>query len=191
MGPLIILSGPSGSGKSTLLARVLKTAGLPLRQSISATTRPRRPHERPGVDYYFLSPEEFDAKLRAGDFLESAVVHGFRYGTPRAPVDELRRKGLGVVLVIDVQGADQVRRTCPDNISIFVRTSSPEILERRLRQRRTENEAALQQRLHNARAELGHAAAYQYQVVNDDLDKAVQDLTDILRTQFHEGDHAR
>jgi len=191
MGPLIILSGPSGSGKSTVVARLLEIADLPLRQSISATTRPPRPHERHGVDYYFLTPEEFEAKYQANEFLETATVHGFRYGTPRGPVQELRRRGFGVVLVIDVQGAEQVRRQCPDHLSIFVQTSSMEVLERRLRERGTENAAKMQERLANARIELGQAECYHFQVVNDDLDTAVRDVVAILRDRFYGGEHAR
>lgn len=191
MGPLIILSGPSGSGKSTVMARVLERSGLPLRQSISATTRPPRAAERPGIDYVFLSPAEFEQKLTAGEFLEHAQVHGHWYGTPRAPVESLRRQGFGVVLVIDVQGAVRVRQVCPDSVSIFLQTSSPEIFERRLRERHTENEAGLQRRLAGARRELEQAGAYQFQVLNDDLETAVRDVTDIIRKQFPEGDHAR
>ena len=191
MGPLIILSGPAGSGKTTLITRVLETAGLPLRQSISATTRPPRPNERNGVDYYFLTLQEFEAKIKAGEFLEWVQQYGHYYGTPRAPVDKLRRQGLGVVLVIDVYGAEQVRRLCPESVTIFVSPSSPEILEQRLRQRATESEGELQKRLTRARAELLRAGEYQFHVTNDDLDMTVRDLTDILRTQFHRGSHAR
>jgi guanylate kinase len=191
MGPLIILSGPAGSGKTTLVARVLETAGLPLRQSISATTRPPRPGERDGEHYYFLTPEEFEARIQAGELLEWVKQYGHYYGTPRGPVEELRRQGLGVVLVIDVQGADQVRRLCRGCVSIFVSPSSPEVLERRLRQRATEGEAELQKRLARARAELLRAGDYQFHVTNDDLDEAVRKLTDVLRAQFLGSNHAR
>lgn len=183
-GPLIILSGPSGSGKSTVMARIRETSDLPIRQSISATTRPPRPYERHGVDYYFLTPDAFAAMLRDGELLEWAQVHGHYYGTPRAPIDALRGQGFGVVLVIDVQGAAQVRRLCPDHVSIFLRTSSLDILERRLRERHTEDEASLRQRLDNARVELQQASEYQHQVINDELDTAVRQVVEIIRNQF-------
>src|SRR5207244_3007074 len=125
-GPLIIVSGPSGSGKSTVIDRVLRQAvadGLPLRLSVSATTRSPRPGEVDGFHYHFWTPERFDSALAAGEFLESAHVHGGRYGTLRNEVDCYRDRGTGVILEIDVQGAAEIRNKCPDGVSIFVRAS--------------------------------------------------------------------
>src|SRR6188474_709298 len=131
-GPLIILSGPSGSGKSTVIKRLLADPPGPLRLSVSATTRKPRPDERDGVDYYFWTREEFERKLAAGAFLEHAVVHGVDYyGTLRDEVDPHLAAGSGVILDIDVQGAEQIRRRCPNHSSIFLFTPLVE-LERRL-----------------------------------------------------------
>lgn len=189
-GPLIILSGPSGSGKTTVTDRLLQDRGLPVRRSISATTRPPRDGERDGVDYYFVPELEFRRKMQAGEFLEWAEVFGKFYGTPREPVERLRDQGLGALLVIDVQGAEKVRQACPDHVSIFLRTSSFEVLEKRLRQRHTEDEASIQQRLATARLELGRANEYTFQVVNDDLEDAVRNLRAVIEPFLRERIHA-
>src|SRR2546421_6481564 len=117
LAPLFILSGPSGSGKSTVLKRLLAGAGVPLRLSVSATTRAPRPGETEGVDYYFWTRDQFEAEVKAGAFLEWAKVHGNCYGTLRGEVDPWRRQGVGVILDIDVQGAAQVRRLCPEAVT--------------------------------------------------------------------------
>jgi guanylate kinase len=183
-GPLIILSGPSGSGKSTVIARLLELRDLPLHLSVSATTRQPRDGEVNGRDYFFISQDEFEERLRQDAFLEHAFVHGKYYGTLRAQVEPYREQGFGVILDIDVQGAAQVRRVCPDLVSIFLQPPSLEVLEQRLRRRRTETEAALQLRLGNARRELEQAGEYQFQVVNDDLERAVQEVHAKLKTYF-------
>lgn len=165
---------------------------LRLRQSISATTRPRREGERDGEHYFFLSDDEFRSMIERGEFLEWAEVHGQKYGTIRRLVDEWRREGWGVVLVIDVQGAEMVRRVYPDAVSIFVKTSSADVLEQRLRQRQSESEEAIQRRLANARTELARASEFTYQVVNDDLDRAVGEIRSIvLAHQGEDPKHAR
>src|SRR5262249_45314878 len=120
VGPLIILSGPSGSGKTTIVGRLRAMPELRLRPSISATARRKRDGEIDGQQYYFLSPEEFERRRKAGDFLEFAEVHGHKYGTPKQAVEALRKQGHTVILVIDVQGAEQVRPKCPDATSIFL-----------------------------------------------------------------------
>ncbi len=183
-GPLLILSGPSGSGKSTVIARLLEVCDLPLHVSVSATTRAPRPGEKDGIHYHFWSMTRFESAVAAGEFLEWARVHGNCYGTLKTEVDSYRRRGTGVILDIDVQGAAQVRKVCPDAVTVFLRTSSLETYEARLRARNTENEEAIQRRVSGARRELDRIAEYQYQVVNDDLDTAVADLHQIVRRSF-------
>lgn len=188
-GRLYVLSGPSGSGKSTLASRALAALVPGVRLSVSATTRSPRPGERDGVDYYFLSHEEFTARRDEGQFLEWAEVHGRLYGTPAAPVLESLRAGQSVLLEIDVQGALQVAAKFPEAILIFVDVPSMEILESRLRGRGTDDEATVQRRLEAARAELELAARYHFRVVNDDLDRAVDRLTTLLRGSSQENRH--
>jgi guanylate kinase len=187
-GPLIIVSGPAGAGKSTLIRRVLAQSGLPLRLSVSATTRPRRQREREGVDYYFWTRERFLEELEAGAFLEHAEVVGNLYGTLRREVDRYREQGTGVILDVDVQGARKMRALCPDHLSVFVMAPSLEEYERRLRARGTEDEASIARRLANARRELAEVDQYQHVVVNDDLDRAVAELSGLIARAF-EGRH--
>jgi guanylate kinase len=189
-GPLIIVSGPSGSGKTTVIARLLARGDLPLRLSVSATTRKPRVGEMDGVHYHFWTRERFEQELRVGGFLEWAEVHGQYYGTLYGEVEPFREKGIGVVLDIDVQGAAQVRARCSGTVSVFLRTSSWEEYERRLRSRRTEDEAAIQRRLSTARQELERAGDYDFQVLNDDLDLAVEQLHDIVQRAFERRGHA-
>jgi guanylate kinase len=189
-GPLIIVSGPSGAGKSTVIARVLERRDLPLRLSVSATTRNPRDHEIDGVHYHFWTPEHFREQIAAGAFLEWAGVHGRFYGTLRAEVKPYLEQGTGVVLDIDVQGAAQVREKCPECVTVFLRPSSMAVLEQRLRGRGTETEEAIQGRLLTAQSELARCAEYQYQVINDDLTTAVARLRDIIQSQFERGSHA-
>jgi guanylate kinase len=183
-GPLIILSGPAGAGKSTAVARLLKETTLPLRASISATTRPPREGEKDGVHYHFWTRECFEEELARDGFLEWAKVVDHYYGTLREEVEPFRDRGVGAILVIDVQGAAQVRTRCPDHLSIFMRTSSPGVLEERLRKRGTEDEATIQRRLANARKELERAGEYHYQVINDDLAAAVARLGELVGAEF-------
>jgi guanylate kinase len=176
-GPLIIVSGPAGSGKTTLIRRVLEERRYPLRLAVSATTRPPRPGERDGVDYHFWSTERFAEQLAAGAFLEHARVHGrYDYGTLRAEIDPYRKQGYGVILDIDVQGAAQIRPLYPDHVSIFITLSSWEMYEQRLRKRGSETEESIARRLETARRELARMGEYQYVVLNDDLETAVQEF---------------
>jgi guanylate kinase len=188
-GPLIILSGPSGCGKTTVTERLLARGDLPLRRSLSATTRPPREGERDGVHYRFWTRARFEEEIRAGGFLEWAEVYGNYYGTPRSEVEPYRERGVGVILVIDVQGAAQVRAKCPDAVSVFLRTSSLDEYERRLRAR-GDGAATIRLRLDNARGELARAGEYQFQVLNDDLATAVEQLHAIVSRQFERSDHA-
>jgi guanylate kinase len=180
-GKLVVISGPSGAGKTTLLARLL--ARYPrLKPSVSATTRPPRPGERDGADYHFLTPEEFARRRAAGQFLECFEVfgRGYWYGTLESEVSPSLAAGKSVVLEIDVQGTLAVLASHPDAITIFVRPGDAAELERRLRGRGTDSEEAIARRLEVARRELERAGEYQYQVVNDDVDRAVQEIYEIL-----------
>jgi guanylate kinase len=184
MGPLIIVSGPAGSGKSTLIRRLLNEKTWPMRFSVSVTTRQPRPGEQDGVHYHFKSVPDFLKIKDDGGLLEWAQVHGNYYGTLASEVTRFREQGEGVLLDIDVQGAEQVRKRCPDAVSIFVRPSRFETLEERLRQRNTESEAAMQRRLANARMELARAIEYDYQVINDDLEIALAQMREIIGPRF-------
>jgi len=190
LGPLVVLSGPSGAGKSTVLRRLVAESGLRLHVSVSATTRPPRQGEVDGKDYYFWSRERFDEEKKSGAFLEWAEVYGRAYGTLRREVEPYRRQGIGVILDIDVNGARQVRRLCPEVVSIFLRASCMEAYEERLRQRGTENEETIQRRLAGGLRELAHVAEYDHQVVNDDLDSAVARLRDIIGVLFQGRENA-
>ena len=183
-GTLIVISGPSGAGKTTLLKKLFERCPG-LLTSVSATTRPPRPGERHGVDYYFLTPEEFQRRSSAGEFLECYEVfgRGYWYGTLTSEVAPSLEAGKSIVLEVDVQGAMAVVQRYSEAITIFVHPSSPEELERRLRGRGTESEESIQRRLEVARRELACADRYQYQVINDDVDRAVQEICDIIRSK--------
>jgi guanylate kinase len=178
-GRLIVMSGPSGSGKSTLAKHLLERPDLRLRRSISATTRPPRPGELANRDYIFLTRTEFDGVR--GDLLESAQVHGHEYGTPRQPVREALAAGDCVLLVIDVQGGFQVRQKVPGALLVFIRPPTVAVLEDRLRGRGTDDAATIERRLETARRELEIASRYEVHVINDDLDRAVEELASILK----------
>ena len=181
-GKVIVISGPSGSGKTTLVKRVLKRRPIPLVLSISATTRAPREGEIDGVDYHFLSSDEFVRRRARGDFLESFEVYsaGTWYGTLKDKLESDLNSGQSAVLEIDVQGTLAVLEHYPDAVTIFVRPRSEEELERRLRGRGTEVDAAIQRRLEGARRELAFADRYQYEIINDDVEKAVQQICEIL-----------
>ncbi len=182
---VVVISGPSGTGKTTLVERVIRESPVKLVKSISATTRPARIGETDGDAYYFLSSTEFADRKSRGDFLETAEVFGVGhwYGTLKSEVERARGLGGWSLLEIDVQGALHVLELYPDAVTIFLRPPSLEILERRLRDRKSDAEAVIQRRLAKAREELQFVDRYRYQVVNDRLDQAVQDVIDILKAQ--------
>ncbi len=181
-GKLIIVSGPSGAGKTSVLRRVFAETSVPLVASVSATTRPPRAGEVDGADYRFLTPEEFDRRRRQDQFIECFEVFGSGhwYGTLESEVTPGLDAGKWVVLEIDVQGAMAVLERFPDALSFFIRTSSLDQLEQRLRGRGTESEEALKRRIDEARNELEFADRYRYQVINDDLDHAVRKIRETL-----------
>ena len=181
-GKLVIVSGPSGAGKTTVLAGVFERSPLPLAKSVSATTRSPRPGEVDGVDYHFISAEEFERRRRRGDFLECCEVFGSGqwYGTLESEVSRGLQNGKWVVLEIDVQGALEVTERFPDAITIFISPGEREELERRLRGRGTESDDAVARRLTQARRELDMAGRYRYRVVNDDVRRAVDEICNIL-----------
>jgi guanylate kinase len=169
-------------GKTTVLERLLATCPLPLRRSVSATTRPPRPAESDGVDYHFLTKEDFRRRQERGEFLESFEVFGTgeRYGTLLSEVTPSLEAGKWVVLGIDVQGALAVMDRFPDAVTVFIRPSSLHVLEQRLRGRATESGPAIRRRLERAQSELALADRYQLQVINDDLDQAVREICAFL-----------
>jgi guanylate kinase len=183
-GLLIVLSGPAGVGKDTLIEQWQLVAPN-VRRLVTYTTRPQALTERHGLDYYFVTEEEFDALREQGAFIEYAQVHGNWYGTPRHTMEELREAGRDVVLRIDVQGAMQVREQYPEAILIFVAPPSLQELEQRLRRRGRDDEESIQLRLMNAREEMEYIPRYDYLVVNDDLNRALETLRCILIAERH------
>jgi guanylate kinase len=179
---LLILSAPSGTGKTTL-ARRLVLAHPDAIFSVSYTTRAPRGKERDGVDYHFVDEARFTQMIAEGAFLEHAEVHGHRYGTPRAVVDEARRRGALAVFDIDVQGGEAIRARHPEAVRVLILPPSLEELERRLRSRSTDDDATVRKRLEAARREILRARSYEYWVVNDDLERASGDLEAIVRAE--------
>ncbi len=180
-GLLIVLSGPSGCGKDTIISQVLNALGDEGFLSVSMTTRPRRGTEVDGVDYYFVTPEQFRENVENDLMLEYAQYGANFYGTPVGPVRHLLAQGKTVILNIEVQGGKNVRRLIPEAIEIFVAPPSLEELERRLVTRGTETRDAIDRRLLIAQAELQCAADYDYIVINDVLEDAVEDVLAIIR----------
>lgn len=179
-GTLYVVTGPSGAGKGTLLSRVLKEDEK-LFYSISATTRAPRPGETDGVQYYFLSKEEFEKKIAEHAFLEYASYVDNYYGTLEAPINEKLSEGYDVILEIEVQGAVQVKEKRNDAVMVFIAPPSFEKLAERLRGRGTESEEKIAKRLETAKIELEAASKFDYIVVNDEIDAAVHEIHSILQ----------
>jgi guanylate kinase len=178
-GLLIVVSAPSGTGKTTVVERLVQgETGLSL--SRSYTSRPARPGEVDGVDYNFITRLRFESMIAEHAFLEWADVFGNLYGTAEADTKRERASGRDLVLVIDVQGARQVRTRCPETVGVFVLPPSYEILERRLRGRSKDSETAMQRRLATARAEIAAYVEYDYVIVNDELEACVERLRSIV-----------
>jgi guanylate kinase len=176
---LLVLSSPSGGGK-TSIAKNLLQARDDLGYSVSATTRPMREGEREGVDYHFISRDEFLRRREAGEFLESATYGGHLYGTLRSEIDRLFARGRHAVLDIEIEGARQIRKSFPNSLHVFVLPPSAEVLVHRLTGRNTEPRDAMRARITRAADELGAVAEYDYAIVNDDLVLAVAQVAAIL-----------
>jgi guanylate kinase len=182
-GLLIVLSSPSGAGKSTI-ARMLLEADKEVTMSVSATTRPKRPGEVEGIDYQFVDDPRFDELIAAGEFVEWAPVFGFRYGTPKAPVKDALRDGRDILFDIDWQGTQQLHSAMgEDLVRIFILPPSMPELERRLRERGTDQEAVIADRMRRAASEISHWAEYDYVLVNDDMDACLAQVRTIVAAE--------
>jgi guanylate kinase len=181
---LVVLSGPSGVGKDSVL-RGLKDRGLPFRFVPTMNTRPRRPDELDGVDYHFVTTEEFITLLEQGELLEHAVVYGDYKGIPKKPIREALQSGQDVVLRVDVQGAATLKRLVPEAVFIFLTASDEEELVARLAKRKTESPESLRIRIATAREEMQRVPEFDYVVVNhaNRLEEAVQDVISIIRAE--------
>lgn len=186
-GLLIILSGPSGVGKGTVRKHVMKDRTLRLHYSISMTTREKRSREEEGVDYYFVTPSEFQRNIDEGNFLEWCEFVGNRYGTPKDKIEEFRNKGENVFLEIEVNGASQVLEKMKGDdgvVSIFLLPPSIKALETRIRNRRTESEEIIQARLEKGKSEMNKVSNYKYIVLNDHVIKASNEICRIIREEI-------
>jgi guanylate kinase len=179
-GTLFVLAAPSGAGKSTLVNALLEREPA-ISLSVSHTTRPPRVGETYGRHYYFVERAEFEREIAEGIFLEHAEVHGNLYGSSRTRVQELLVQGRDVLLEIDWQGAEQIRRSKPDCVSVFILPPSRAELERRLRGRGSDSAEVIERRLRNSRGEIAHAHEFDYILVNDAFDEALADLQAIVR----------
>lgn len=180
-GKLIVFSAPSGCGKGTMLAEILKNDNY--RCSISATTRKPRRGEKNGVNYYFITNEEFEQKIKENAFLEYAGYCDHYYGTLISEVDDYLNQGIDVILEIEVQGALNVMKKRPEAISIFVAPPSINELRRRLKKRNTESNEVIEKRISEATNELAQAKNYNYIIVNDVLENAISDFFAIMRAE--------
>lgn len=183
-GCLFIVSAPSGAGKTSLVSALLGT-DRHVKKSVSYTTRPPRTGEEDGVHYHFVSSEQFARMKARGDFLETALVHGNEYGTSSGTVESECAAGFDVLLEIDWQGAAQIRSLKPQVVSIFVLPPSISALEERLRRRAQDSPEVIARRIAAARGEIAHVAEFEYVIINDDFDRAAQDLISIVRAERH------
>lgn len=181
-GFLLVLSGPSGAGKNTVLNATMQLRN-DLVYSVSATSRPRRPHEQDGVDYFFLTPEEFERRIRTNEFLEWAEYCGYRYGTPRSFVEKSLQDGYVVVMDVDIQGARQIKERMPNAIFVFLLPPTLDELESRLRGRRTDSDDAISRRLQAANDELRAGVDYDYAIVNNKVEDAAAQLSAIITAE--------
>jgi guanylate kinase len=181
-GRLFVITAPSGAGKTSLIDAVMRDDPT-LKISISYTTRHPRPGEKDGVDYHFVDKKTFLAMRERGEFLESAEVHGNHYGTGKQVILDAVKRGDDLILEIDWQGAQQVRRLYPGCIGIFILPPSVEELERRMRSRGQDADEVIRQRVQNAREELSHAGEFKYAIINKDFETARRELASIIRRE--------
>lgn len=176
---LVVISGPSGSGKDTIVNKLL-TRRANTEVSVSATSRAMRPGEKEGENYYYLTVDEFKNKIENGEILEYTCFCGNYYGTPKSEVDKRAEKKITTILVIEVEGAQNIKQMYPECTTIFVQPPSYEELRRRLYSRNTDSPEAIEKRLKRATEEMEYAPSYDFSVINDDLDKCVQEVCDII-----------
>ncbi len=180
MTTVFIISAPSGSGKSTLVGQLMKTVPA-LRFSVSYTTRQPRGHEQHGQDYYFISRDEFESRVQAGEFLEWAQVFGHYYGTHQSELEKAARQGVDLVLDIDVQGARQLKQRIPAAVSIFILAPSRTVLEQRLRSRSQDSEPVIERRLREAAEEIRNYSQYDFVLVNNEVAASLETLVSIVK----------
>jgi guanylate kinase len=181
-GKLFVITAPSGAGKSSLINALLKDDPA-LKLSISYTTRPPRPGEVNAREYHFIDDAAFLAMRGRGEFLESAEVHGNRYGTSKKVIQAALERGEDLILEIDWQGAQQVRALYPDAVGIFILPPSFDELERRMRSRGQDSDEVIRRRLKNAQEELAHQGEFEYRIINKDFDAARRELAEIIRKE--------
>jgi guanylate kinase len=181
-GKLFVITAPSGAGKTSLIEAVMREDPT-LKISVSYTTRKPRSGEKDGVDYHFVDVETFQRMREQGEFLESAEVHGNHYGTGKQVILDAVKRGDDLILEIDWQGAQQVRRLYPACIGIFILPPSIEELERRMRSRGQDTEEVIRRRVENAREELSHAGEFKYAIINKDFETARRELASIIRRE--------
>lgn len=184
-GLVVVITAPSGSGKTTIYRKLLDRR-KDLSFSVSYTTRKRRPEETDGVDYFFISREEFERKISRGDFVEWAAVHGDLKGTDRKHLEECLAQSVACILDVDVQGAVSIMNAFPEALTIFIEPPSLDDLKTRLLRRGTESEDELRVRLRNAEKELEYKNRFQYIVVNDEVEKAVNRIEEIIDDGIHQ-----
>jgi guanylate kinase len=178
-GKLIVVSAPSGAGKTTIAQAILRKYTT-TQFSVSATTRSKRENETHGKDYFFITKEEFERKIQQGDFVEWEIIYGNYYGTLKSEVERITSSGYNMVFDVDVKGALSIKKQYPDAVLIFIQPPSIETLRERLRNRRTENPEVIERRMQRAAMEMEQAQFFDYVVVNDNLQKAIEAVNEIV-----------